>query len=109
MNYVEATTRVRDCDRNAAIHTLIIKHLYGNPQESSIEGAKPLADKGLLWSKCPKTGNTAKVRIFWSATYHRWIATTRADETVCDNLLSQPIYRRVQSLGSVRLDACPLW
>lgn len=107
--YVDGTTRVRDCDRTAAIFTLVLASLYKGNSEHTIESLKPEADRGLLWSRCRKTGNMAKVRIFWSSYYQRWIATTRADDTVCDNLLSQPIYRRVSSYVGPKLDACPIW
>lgn len=107
--FVKATIRDRDCDKSAAISSLVLTVAYNGYGVHSVEALYNLALEGRLWSKCERTGATAKVHIYWSKYYNRWIATTNRDVTVCDNLLSKPIYAAVSKNGTTTyFDACPL-
>ncbi len=99
--FVQATVRFNNCDRSSGIKELVLDQKYSGFTVHNIGDLKNLADANMLFSKCPTTGRTAQVRIFWSAVYSRWIATTRADFTTCDNLLSKPIYQPVTTTGTV--------
>lgn len=98
--YVTATTRDVDCDSRTAISQLVLDEQYKGSQVWSVRSLYDLANQHSLFSKCDHTGKVALVRIYWSATHSRWIATTNRDNTQCDNLLSKPIMRATKTDGT---------
>ncbi len=90
--YVKGTVREDSCNKNSAITHLVLEQVYGNFGIHDVGSLKGLADQGLLWVRIPGWYNEAKVRIYYSSFYRRYIATTSADNTQCNNLLALPIY-----------------
>lgn len=103
MYNVTSTVRSRDCDPSEPIVMLAVDRapFTNGFTVLNLSDLKPLADSGLIQSTCPRTGQIAKVRIFYSDYFERWIATTSRDSTTCDNLLSKPIVRAISREGSV--------
>lgn len=99
--HVIGTVREWDCDKSAAISSLILDQSWNAYTVHTVANLKDLSDRKLLLSICPRTGKFAHVRIYWSPFHRRWIATTNADDTTCDNLLSKPIYKAVSSSATV--------
>ena len=99
--FVKATVRFRDCDKSSGIKCLVLDQSYNGFTVHDISDLKDLTDQHRLYSACPRTGKTARVRIFWSSAYSRWVATTSSDDTICDNLLSKPVLKAVSSVGTV--------
>jgi lysozyme family protein len=73
--FVRGTVRDRDCDKTAAIASLVLTETYNGFGIHAVGDLYNLAAAGYLWSRCDKTGKTAQVRIFWSNHYNRWSAT----------------------------------
>jgi len=98
--FVIATVRETSCDQGSSITQLVLDRKYEGFRVYGIAQLKELADRGELWVR-DRLGNLTRVRIFWSPRYYRWVATTNADETICNNLLSLPILRPDSVSGSV--------
>ena len=106
--YVVATERDRVCDRNSAIKRLEIDQEFNGSIFHDVGNLKSLADTGQLWVK-PLFGQPAKVRVFWSSIHRRWIGTTNADDTVCNNLLAlRMVFSIRESNGLTRIQECVL-
>lgn len=107
---VTATAREKACDRSAPIKSLKLDQNFNGFGLHAIQDLRILADAGQLWVKRGFFDDPARVRIFWAAWLSRWIATTNPDETVCNNLLSLPIYypTRTNAEGVISFEACPL-
>lgn len=90
--YIKGTYRERPCDRNAAIAGGVLEQKYNGYTVHSLEDLKPLADRHELYVRGTYGCPAARVRIFWSYTYRQYVATTSADDRVCNNLLSLPIF-----------------
>lgn len=95
MYFVTGSQRERSCDRYSAITTLLV-----GGQFFKLESLKAYADAGQL-GVTTRSGITAKVRIFYSHRYMQWVATTNADETVCNNLLQLPVYSNIGSVCQI--------
>lgn len=90
--YVIGTYRYDNCHKNSGIKGLVLDRKYGSGDVHSVENLKQLADAGLLKTHPSCLYGSANIRIFWSEYYRRYIATTRADDSECNNLLSLKIY-----------------
>ena len=91
--FVKATERENVCDSRSAIKSLALDQNFNGVNIYAIHDLKGLADAGMLYVNSVETSpKPVRVRIFWSTYYSRWIATTRADDYACNNLLSLPIY-----------------
>lgn len=107
--FVVATVRENVCDEKSAIASLVLDRSYENYQVHMIEGLKDLAEAGLLYTQPMDGHSSARVRIFYSAYYARWIATTRSDNLQCNNLLMLPIYYPQSKQGTTTyFDICSL-
>lgn len=105
MYEVKMTVRSRACDKNAPIDQLIADQ---NVIET-VEKWKPYADRSLLCVRCKHTGKLVLVYIYWSQAYGRWVATTERDGLECNNLLSLPICKVTNKVGSTSyFDTCPI-
>jgi len=106
--FVTATYRENDCNSNSAIKKLHLDPSYDGRYGHDLKTLKPLADKGQLVVKTHAYCNGVKVRIFESKYYGRWIATTSADDKLCNNLLSLPIFYNSTSVGTTYFHQCQL-
>lgn len=107
MFFVTATERDHVCDPRSPIRRLKLSPNYNGTGLHLIQGLKPLADAGLLWVKRGHLTEPAKVRIFH--TPWRCIATTNPDGTICNNLLSLPIWYPTGADDQViHFAACPV-
>ncbi len=97
---VTATVREDSCNTNSAISQLVLDQNYGGFNVFNIEKLKPLADQGMLYTISHDGYPSARVYIYWNNYYRRWIATTRADYTQCNNLLALPIYYPASQVGT---------
>ena len=106
---VRFTVRDDNCDSSSPIKELVLDKPINGYTVHSVSSLKGLADKGQLWVE-PHDGHPkARVRIFYSYAYGRWIATTLADNRQCNNLLSLPIYYGYSRQGEVTYyQSCPL-
>jgi hypothetical protein len=90
--YVIGTYRFDPCNNNSGIKGLVLDRKFNNGDVQELENLVRLANSGLLWTHPDCRAGSVSVRIFWSSTYGRWIATTRSDNFECNNLLSLKIY-----------------
>mgnify|MGYP003672972958 CR=1 FL=1 len=107
--FVIGTEREDICDSDSAIKKLVLDRKYGDGSVWKIADLKSLADQGLLYTEPDNCGNGAEVFIYYSSYFARWIATTKADGTQCNNLLSLPIYYPAQiKEGTTYFSKCEL-
>lgn len=99
-HYVTGTYREDACDKNSAIAGLILSEPYNGFTVHDLLTLKPLADLGRLWVHPSAPCGAVQVRIFWSAYYQQYVATTRADGVQCNNLLSLRIYYPASKSGT---------
>lgn len=98
---VTATVREDSCKTNSPISQLVLDQGYGgNSNVFDIERLKALADKGMLYTISHDGYPSARVYIYWNGYFRRWVATTRADYTQCNNLLALPIYYPASQIGT---------
>jgi hypothetical protein len=105
--YVIATVRENACNKDSSISQLVLNQQYSNFTVHNIEQLKILADQGRLFTQATRNFPEARVRIFWSMYFKRWVATTRADLVQCNNLLELLIYYPTSSdTHSVKFGLC---
>lgn len=107
--FVIGTEREDICDSSSAIKKLVLDRNYGDGSVWKIADLKSLAEQGRLYTKSDYTVQGAEVFIYYSSYYARWIATTKADGTQCNNLLNLPIYYPAKiSEGTTYFSKCEL-
>lgn len=104
--YVEATYRETDCDKYSPISKLHLDKTYDGFYGHLVKDLKSLADSGRLFVKTGPYCSGVKVKIYYSYTYSRWIASTVADSKECNNLLSLPIYSSNYTGSNITYSVC---
>jgi len=104
--FVKATYREKDCDSRSPISKLHLDKTFNGYYGHVIKDLVGLADQGKLWVKTGPYCSGVMVRIYYSYAYSRWIATTHADNTECNNLLSLPIFSSAYKGSNVTYSVC---
>lgn len=110
MFMVIATVREDSCNNSSPIRQLVLDQAYeGSYTVFDIEKLKPLADREKLYTISHDGYPSARVYIYWNSYFKRWIASTRADYTQCNNLLALPIYYPAsQTTESINYRSCTI-
>lgn len=110
MYKVTATVRENICNNDSSIHQLVLDRPYeGTDTVYDIYRLKSLADRGSLYTAAHGSHPSARVYINFSTYHNRWIASTRADYTECNNLRSLPIFYPKSKVGTTTYyESCPL-
>jgi hypothetical protein len=99
--FVEGTLRESFTNRNSAIIGLRTDHLINGRQDNNLQTLKPYADANRLWVRRQNLPD-AKIEIFWSSAYSRYVARTDADTTVFNNLDALPIVGALAGMSAFR-------
>ncbi len=105
---VTATYREDACKNDSPIIKLHLDSAYRGLLGHEIKDLKQLADEGNLQVKTHHYCSGVKVRIFFSNHHSRWIATTNADGSLCNNLHSLPIFYNTYQGGTKYYNNCSI-